>query len=387
MKFSEVELGYAKKALLDYESCKDVVEKFEGKFADHLNVKYAAACNSGTSGLHAALYAAGVKPGDEVILPALTVIMDAYAVMYLNAIPIFADVKEDTHLIDPEDILKKITSKTKAIITVSWDGVMCDMDSINRIAKENNLYVIDDSARTVDGYYKNIVSGKSADITVFSFESKKHLTTGGEGGMITTDNPSLAMKARKFVGIGYKHLSSDAGATHLALSNVQDPNYLRFDMVAPNYRMNQISAAIGMGQLERINEIITKRKTIGNYFLSATKDINNWFIPQFCPEDRENAFYTFSAKYLLTEPQKTWKDFYNEFKNRGGDGFYGCVMNPYLEPSLRGKSKSSQLYDYGLCPIAEKIQAQLMCFKTNYRDLEEAKNQVGILSKLIKEWL
>tara|TARA_B100000073_G_scaffold82687_1_gene63285 strand:+ start:35455 stop:36615 length:1161 start_codon:yes stop_codon:yes gene_type:complete len=386
MKFTDLELGLAKDALINHESSKNFVEIFEKDFARHLNSKYAVACNSGTSGLHAALFAAGVRPGDEVIIPGLTVIMDAYAVLYMNAVPVFADVELDTFLIDHNDIKNKITKKTKAIITVSWEGLMCDMDAVNQIANDNNLIVIDDSARTVDGYYKDVISGKSADMTVFSFESKKHLTTGGEGGMITTDDEMLAKQLRKFVGIGYKHLEADAGATHLALSNVQDPNYLRFDMVAPNYRLNQISAAIGIGQLRRIDEIVDKRKTIGNLFLNATKNLAPWFIPQFTPQGRINAFYTFSARYLLKDKNKTWKDFYNEYRKRGGDGFYGCVMNPYLEPSLLGKSKSYQIYQEGLCPNAELIQRESMCFKTNYRNIDDAKAQIDLLVDLINSW-
>ena len=386
MKFTDTELSYAREALLNHNSSKNFVDIFEKNFAKYLDTKYAISCNSGTSGLHAALFAAGIKKGDEVIVPGLTVIMDAYAVLYMNAIPIFADVELDTYLIDVKDIERKITPKTKAIITVSWEGIICDMDAINDLARKNNLIVIDDSARTVDGFYKGNISGKTADMTVFSFESKKHLTTGGEGGMICTDNDFFAKRLRKFVGIGYSHLEADAGATHLALSNVQDPNYLRFDMVAPNYRLNQISAAIGIGQLQRVKEIVGKRKKIGNMFLTATRDLVDWFIPQYAPPDRENAFYTFSARYLLKDENKTWKDFYNEFRKRGGDGFYGCVMNPYLEPSLIGKSKSNQIYAKGLCPVAEIIQNQSMCFKTNYRDLEIANKQVSLLVELIKSW-
>ncbi len=386
MKFTNLELELVKEALIQHKSSNNFVEVFEKNFSEYLDSKYSIACNSGTSGLHAALYAAGVRPGDEVIIPGLTVIMDAYAVLYLNAIPIFADVKLDTHLIDPEDIKKKISSKTKAIITVSWDGVMCDMDKINKLAKESNIVVIDDSARTVDGFYKNKISGKAADITVFSFESKKHLTTGGEGGMITTDNEYFAKEARKFIGIGYSHLNADGGATHLALENVQDPNYLRFDKVAPNYRLNQISAAVGIGQLKRVKEIVDLRKKIGNLFLSKTKNIVPWFIPQYTPQDQINAYYTFSARYTLDQENKKWKDFYNEYLKRGGDGFYGSVMNPYLEPSLRYKSLSSQKFDYGLCPNAEKIQNELMCFKTNYRNFEIAEKKVSILEDLLKEW-
>ena len=111
-----------------------------------------------------------------------------------------------------------------------------------------------------------------------------------------------------------------------------------------------------------------------------------WFIPQFTPRERINAFYTFSARYLLTDKNKTWKDFYNEFRKRGGDGFYGSVMNPYLEPSLLGKSNSYQKYQRGLCPNAELIQQQSMCFKTNYRNIDNAKAQVDLLADLIKSW-
>ena len=174
---------------------------------------------------------------------------------------------------------------------------------------------------TEDGFYKGKVAGQLADITVFSFESKKHLTTGGEGGMVVTNNEELATKARKFIGIGYKHLSARAGATDLALPHVQDPNYLRFDTIGPNYRLNQISAAVGIGQLERIDEIINKRKAIGKIFLEGTENIVDWFIPQKTPDDCIHAFYTFSSRYTLNEIGKTWKDFYNEYKKRGGDGF------------------------------------------------------------------
>ena len=136
---------------------------------------------------------AGIREGDEVIIPALTVIMDAYVVLHLKATPIFVDVDINTHLINVSEIRKKITKKTKAIITVSWEGLSCDMDPIMNLAKEHNLKVIDDSARTVLGKYKNKIAGTIADISVFSFESKKHISAGGEGGMIVTNNENLAI--------------------------------------------------------------------------------------------------------------------------------------------------------------------------------------------------
>ena len=386
-KFSNLELKNVSECLNNHDSSVSWPLLFESEFCNYIGCKYAISTNSGTSGLHAALYAANIKKGDEVIMPALTVVMDAYAILYMGAIPVFADVNPHTHLIDPEDIEKKITKKTKAIITVSWEGLMCDMDRVNEIATNNNLLVIDDSARTVDGFYKGVISGLAADITVFSFESKKHLTCGGEGGMVTTNKPELAERARKFAGIGYKHMTPDAGATHLARSDVQDPNYLRFDTVGFNYRMNAISAAVGLGQLQRVKEIVNNRKAIGKLFKENIEDKYEWFLPQHTPETNEHSYYTFSCEYKSEIVDgKSWKDFYNEFIRMGGDGFYGSVVNPYLEPSIKHLFSESFHKDYYICPKAEKLQQSVMCFKTNYRNFSEAEKQVEILLTLLDSW-
>tara|TARA_Y100001978_G_scaffold74466_1_gene66744 strand:- start:22485 stop:23651 length:1167 start_codon:yes stop_codon:yes gene_type:complete len=386
-KFTTLEIDNINDCLLNHDSKVSWSEKFEKKFSRYIGCKYSISCNSGTSGLHAALYAAQVGKGDEVIMPALTVVMDAYAIIHLGAKPIFVDVDLKTHLIDPEDLIKKITNKTKAIITVSWEGLMCEMDKINKIAKEKNILVIDDSARTVDGYFKKTIAGKAADLTVFSFESKKHLTCGGEGGMITTDNEELAVRARKFAGIGYKHMTANGGATHLARADVQDPSYERFDTLGLNYRMNDVSAAVGIAQLDRVKEIVGQRKKIGLYLRNRIENKYEWFLPQLTPYYCEHSYYTFSCQYLGEEIKgKSWKEFYNEFTKRGGDGFYGCVKNPYLEPALIDIFKSSFNSDYALCKNAEKLQRDVMCFKTNYRDFNEFETQCNILLELLDEW-
>ena len=241
-KFSYPEVKNAMEVLLNHDSGYPWVNEFEKKFAKKMSMNYAIACNSGTSGLHAALFAVGISEGDEVIIPALTVIMDAYAVIHHGGIPVFADVDERTHLITVNEIQKKITPRTKAIITVAWDGISCDMDPIMELAAKNNLKVIDDCARSMMSTYKGKLVGTIADISVFSFESKKHLSAGGEGGMIVSNNETLATRARKFAGIGYKHMTADAGRTHLAIGTVQDPKYKRFDTIGVNYRMNDITA-------------------------------------------------------------------------------------------------------------------------------------------------
>lgn len=359
------------------------VQRFEEAFAAKVGASYAIAVNSGTSALHAALFAAGVEPGDEVIQSSMTVVMDAYATIHLGGIPIFADIVPETQHIDPEDIIRKITARTKAIITVSWQGLPVDMDPILEIAQKHRLIVIDDSAQTMMGRYKGKISGSNAHIGIYSFENKKHITTGSEGGMIVTSDPQLATRARKFAGIGYKHMTASAGRTHLALSTVQDPAYERFDTIGLNYRMNAVSAAIGLAQLERVDQIVARRKTCGNLFLKAITNCS-WMIPQTVLPDTEHTYYTFAVDYRgETERGVKWKEFYNKYKENGGDGFYGCVLTPYLEPALRGKQFGGYKLEQGLCPKAEALQRRIMQFKTNYRNLDVARHKTQVLSDLI----
>ena len=359
------------------------VTKFEEAFAVKVGTKYAISVNSGTSGLHAALFAAGISEGDEVIQPALTVIMDAYATIHLGGIPVFADINPSTFNIDPNDIIRKLTPKTKAILTVSWFGLPVDMDPIKDIAKKHNLIVIDDSAETLMGRYKGAISGSNADIGVFSFEQKKHITTGSEGGMIVSNDEYLATRARKFAGIGYKHMTATAGRTHLAMSTVQDPDYERFDTIGLNYRMNSVSAAIGLAQLERVEHIVSRRQACASFFREAINGCS-WLIPQEVHLGFEHSYYTFAVDYRGLEERKvSWKDFYNQYIQMGGDGFYGNVMIPYLEPALKGKKFGNTILSPGLCPKAEEIQKRVMAFKTNYRDLGTAKLKAEVLSNLI----
>ena len=387
-KFNGKELEYVTRAL-DSETKENRefpwVQRFEENFADKVGSKYAIAVNSGTSGLHAALYAAGVGAGDEVIQPATTVVMDAYVTCHLGAVPVFVDIDSRSWNIDARKIEEKITDKTKAIIVVSLYGLPVDIEPIMSIAKKYNLAVIDDSAETLMSKYKGDVAGTHADFGVYSFEKSKHMTSGSEGGMVVTNNEKYAVLTRKFAGIGYKGLTASTGRTSLASSVYQDPDYERFDTIGFNYRMNAITAAVGLAQLERIDHLVERRKVIGTMFLEAVKDCL-WLETQEIPNYSEHGYFTFGMRYLGAEERKIpWKDFYNRYKKMGGDGFYACWKNPYLEPSLKGRTMGSQTFELGLCPIAEQYQTQLMAFKTNYRDLSEARHQCQLLSDLIDQ--
>lgn len=360
--------------------------RFEEEFCHRMNVKYAIACNSGTSGLHAAVVAAGIGRGDEVISPALTVIMDAYSIIHAGATPVFADINSETLTIDPGDVAKKITPRTKAIITVSLQGLPVDIDPIMDLAKKHNLIVIEDSAQTMLGKYKGGISGTLGHIGVFSFENKKHITCGSEGGMIVSNDEALAERARKFSGIGYKHMTARAGRTSLAMSTVQDPSYERFDTVGLNYRMTEVSAAIGLAQIERVNSLVERRQAVAKLFDDAVYGCE-WLVKQKTPDQYVHSYYTYAVKFYGDRYGAfSWKDFYNRYLELGGDGFYGACKVPYLEPVFKNLEINGVKYSKGICPIAEEIQPTLMQFKTNYRDMEVAKKKADVLKKTIQSF-
>jgi perosamine synthetase len=309
--------------------------------------------------------------------------MDSYAAIHLGATPVFADVNPDTFLIDAKNIEEKFTDKTKAIMVVSLEGLSVDMDPIMTLAEKHNLTVIEDSAQTLLGTYHGRQAGTIAHLGMFSFESKKHMTCGSEGGMVVSNDPELAMRARKFGGIGYKHMTASAGRTHLAMSTVQDPAYERFDTIGLNYRMNEISAAVGLAQLERLDEMVARRQQVARLFDDATKDCD-WFQAQVTPDGYVNSYYTYAVKYQGAEKHGvSWKEFYNRYLEAGGDGFYGACLIPYLEPALIGKTFGSVTCGKVLCPVAEDLQSRIMQFKTNYRDLQVAQKKAQILGELI----
>jgi len=238
-------------------------EKLEQEFAKKHNKKFAITANSGTSTLHMALYAFGVKPGDEVIIPALTVGMCGFAVWQAGAIPVYADVRQDTFLMDPLDVEKKITKKTKAIMPVHIYGLMCDMTSIMDIAKRHNIFVVEDCAQCfLAKDEKGHLSGTVGDVGSWSFENSKHMSTG-DGGIVATDNEDFAKKMRQFGGVGFKNLTATSGKVRISRDLFQDPNWERHNIMAFNYRLPEICAAVGLAQLEKLDKFVELRKKMG----------------------------------------------------------------------------------------------------------------------------
>jgi perosamine synthetase len=354
--------------------------RLEAKFSQIFGSNYAIAQSSGTAALHACLAAAGVRPGDEVISPALTVIMDAFATLYLGAVPVFADIREDTFNIDPESVRRRLTPRTKAIITVSLYGLPADMDPIMDLGAENNLVVIEDNAQCMLGRYKDRWAGTIGDMSIFSFENSKHISVG-EGGMVITDDKELAVRVRKIAGIGYKNLTSDGGQIKLNEEVFQDPDYKRHDRVGWNYRLTELCAAVGVAQMERVEEIVQRHQAIGRMYAEALAGCD-WLIPQAVPGGYTHTYWCFAVKYEgLAARGVPWKEFYRKYRELGGDGFYAAWSVPYEEPALQSLGHA-----WERCPVAEEVQSKVMQFKANYRDLDLAHTKADALAKTIKHF-
>ncbi|MDP2932967.1 MAG: DegT/DnrJ/EryC1/StrS family aminotransferase, partial [bacterium] len=317
-RFTGSELKYVKEVLdsgFGASTSGNMNQRLERAFARRFDTKYAITSNSGTSTLHQALAAFGVGPGDEVIVPALTVVMCGYAVLHAGARPVFADVDPETFLIDPEDIEKKITPKTRAIMAVNLYGQVCDMERIMAIAKKHNLYVLEDCAQCYLGTDdKGRLGGTIGHVGSFSFENSKHLSTG-DGGILVTNDEALAERMRKFGGMGLKNIKAENGQVRKNKDIFQDPKYLRHDAFGWNYRLSEISAAVGLAQVERIDQLVAKREQIAAKYIQAIKETGcQWLVPQKVPAGAVNSYYTFTARYEGEEKKGvSWYDFRKKF--------------------------------------------------------------------------
>ena len=230
------------------------VSLFEKEFANYVDVKYATGVSNGTVALHLALVALGIGTGDEVIVPTLTYIASVNAIVYTGATPVFVDSLPDTWQIDPEEVRKSITPKTKAIMAVHLYGHPCEMSVLKEIADEHRLFLIEDCAEAIGSKYQGNHVGTFGDIATFSFYGNKTITTG-EGGMLVTNNQTIFERAVHFKGQG---LAKYREYWH--------------DVIGYNYRMTNICAAIGLAQLERINDILSKKRQIAELYKELLKD-------------------------------------------------------------------------------------------------------------------
>jgi perosamine synthetase len=363
-----------------------MTKKLEALFAERFSSKFAISFANGTATMHAALAAAGIGAGHEVIVPPLTMASTAFCVLHAGALPVFADVHPDTWTLDPQSVAQRITPRTKAVIPVSIYGLAPDMDPLMDLAAKRKLFVLEDDAQCFLGYYKGRIVGSIGHASSFSFQSSKHMTCG-EGGMITTNDERLATEIRRMSSLGYAAVGAAAGQSKISREVIQDPKYLRHVSVGWNYRLSELSAAVLLGQLERLDELVQIRVQAAKRFTEAL-DGCSWLVPQAVPGGYVHAYWTFACRLADGVPF-TWYDFRKKYLENGGDGFYAAWALNYLEPTFRGHRFAdfqTQTFEAGLCPVAERLQPRLLQFKTNYFDSERGKRAADALAKTVKSF-
>lgn len=266
-------------------SAGEVAGQFEDALSEKLGLVNPVSVNSGTSALHLALAIAGVGPGDEVILPAQTFVATGLVILTQGATPVFADIQYETGNIDPASIRAKITDKTKAIMPVHWGGYPCDMDEINSIAEEYNIAVIEDAAHALGATYKGKPIGSISRFTAFSFQAIKHLTTGDGGALCClNDEDYYSTINRRWFGIDRaKGKKSILGAREF---DIKEIGY--------KYHMNNIAAAIGLGNLEDFPEHLSRRRQIANIYHDSLHNVSGLKLLDY-EEDRSSSYWLFTV--------------------------------------------------------------------------------------------
>lgn len=266
------------------------IEEFEKKVAEYCGAKYAVAVSSGTAALHAACAVAEISDGSEVITTPITFAATANAIIYCGGKPVFADIREDTLNIDPDEIRRRISFRTKAILPVDFAGHPSDLDEIIAIAKERNLVVIEDATHALGAEYKGRRIGSLADMTVLSFHPVKHITTG-EGGMLLTDNRDSYEKLKVFRHHGIVKDNLDIGPWHYA---IYEPGY--------NFRITDFQCALGLSQMNKLDRFIQRRREIAATYNRAFAEVEEIITP--LEEDYVKAVYHIYVIQLRTEMLK-----------------------------------------------------------------------------------
>lgn len=377
--------------------------RLESAFAERFGVPYAILHNSGTGTMQSCLLAAGVGPGDEVIVPPLTAAATPFVVLQCGAVPVFADIDPVTFNIDPADVARKITPHTRAIIPVSLYGLPPDYDALMPLASEHKLTVVEDNAECYLAEYKGRLVGTIGHAASFSFQASKHMTSGGDGGVVITDDEDFARGVRKRATLGYRTLGAKPGDVHVPRDVRQDIDFDRHDVMGYNFRMSALQAALGLGQLERLDALVAARIYIAQQYERVIAEENcEWLQPPHVPEGSTHTYWSYTC--ILDEQRAgcDWRTFRKAFIELGGDGLYSAWRPLHLEPVFRelafyGRPEQApnfdpryggdvKSYQAGDCPVCESLQPRLCQFKTSMQSLDKVHTQVDALRAVIRHF-
>jgi len=335
------------------------VRELEKEWAKFFGTRHAVTVNSCTSGLYCAVGAAGIEPGEEIIVSPYTMSASATAPLVYNAVPVFADIEEDCYCLNPDSIKQRITPATKAIIIVDIFGLPYDAEAVNAIAEEHGLVVIEDCAQAPGAKYKERFAGTLGDMGVFSLNYHKHIHSG-EGGVVVTDDDELAERLRLIRN------HAEAVVEKMGRKNL-------VNMIGFNYRMTEMEAAVARCQLKKLPGLLAERQKNCEYLITNLADIPV-ITPPKIREECEHAFYVFASKFDSESAGVSRETFVNAVKAelpvtelREGEGVLiscGYVKPLYLSPMFQEKTaygsehypfRKKHDYSKGICPVAERM--------------------------------
>ena len=321
------------------------VTEFEEKIAAYTNVKHGVAVCNGTAALHCIMYALGIKPGDEVIIPPMTFAATANCVIFQGGTPIFVDIDSETLLINPDKIEEKITKRTRAIIVVDYAGQPCNYDRLRKITDKYNIALVADGCHALGGEYKSNKVGSLADITAFSFHPVKPITTG-EGGMIVTDNKEMADRVRLFRN---HNISTDSRQREQ-----EDEWHYEIADLGYNYRLTDIHCALGISQFNRLQKFIKRRSEIAAMYDESFNSIRS-IVPVSVKNDVTHTYHLYVVMIDKNYCEKERDIVFKELRSKGigvNVHYIPVHLHPYYQKKFGTYS--------GLCPIAEKISEQIL---------------------------
>lgn len=321
------------------------VDEFEKTFAATVGAKEAVAVSSGTAALHAAMYALGIGPGDEVIVPAMTFAATANCVVFQGATPVFADVDPETLLIDPDQVEAKLTSRTKAVTAVDYTGHPADYDRLKSITRRNGIALVADACHALGAVYKSRPVGTLADLSVFSFHPVKHITTG-EGGIITTDKPELVQRMRIFRNHGITSDHRQREKTGSWFYEMVDLGY--------NYRLTDLQCAIGISQLRRLSSWVKRRRKIAKIYDDAFDGFSG-LRPLQVEKQVEPAYHLYVVRLNLEQLQGDRGDIFGALRT-AGIGVNVHYIPVHMHPFYRDRFSTAP----GMCPEAEAAYESLL---------------------------
>jgi perosamine synthetase len=382
-RISERETRYVHEVLADEfrtSSGSTMVSRLEERFSALYGMPYAISFVNGTATLHAALAAAGIGLGDEVIVPPLTMASTTFAVLHAGARPIFADVDPATWTLDPQSVEHALTERTKAVVPVALFGLPPDMQALTALTRERGIFLLEDAAQCVLGRCEGQLVGTFGDAASFSFQSSKHLTSG-EGGIILVRERELADGIRRFGSLGYAGVG--AGAGKIARTAIQDPDYARHVSVGFNYRMPELCAAVALAQVERAEVLVAARRRAASRLAEVVAGAD-WLVPQFVPSTHLHTYWTYALR--IDRGDVAWRDFRDRFLAHGGDGIYAAWRLTYDEPFFADVVAAGLADRAHPCPTAAALQPRLLQFKTNYWREQDLDTQLRALRHTIDDF-